>query len=199
MINHIKIIKTVVLLIILTLSVPMMPFVTQTVALSNNQVTVSGVISQMLTFSLSTNATDFTTLNASNVLTSSPVTTMNIASNAAGGYTINVQDQGDGTSPGLYSASSGKVIASSTKTLSAGTEGYGIQCAVTGTGNAVSPYNVTGNNVGGLSCTTASPMASSTGPVDNDALTVTYKAAISNSTPAGSYVDTITYVAAGSF
>ncbi len=114
-----------------------------------------------------------------------------------------MQDAGNGVSPGLYApgATSTPIILSSTATLSAGTEGYGIQAATSSNGTgallSVSPtYLKTGNNVGGLSLT-STPLASSTAPVASKEVIITHKAAISGLTKAGSYSDTITYSCLG--
>jgi len=86
-------------------------------------------------------------------------------------------------------------------TLSAGTEGYGIQAATTGTGSggtlSINPiYDKAGNNVGGLT-TGGATLASSTIAVTNREVVVTHKAAISTLTNAASYKDTITYSCVG--
>lgn len=165
---------------------------------------VSAIIGQTLTFGLSTNSTDFGTLSSGSINTSTPNITLTISTNAANGFSIVVKDEGDGVNPGLYkSTAPTKLIASSTATLVAGTEGYGIQAATTGAGSGATvtlatTYNKSGNDVGGLNRTDTS-LASATGPVSGREVVITHKAAISGMTLAGSYADTITYTCTGNF
>jgi hypothetical protein len=101
-------------------------------------------------------------------------------------------DIGNGSNPGLYSSTASYRIPSSSTTLVAGTEGFGIQ-ASSGTATIASTYNQTGNVVGGLQLTYQT-LASNTGPVTSETVTITHKAAISALTVAGSdYQDTLTY------
>jgi hypothetical protein len=149
-----------------------------------------------ITCSLSATSTSFSALSPSAVSTSSPDITITISSGA--GFQINVKDAGNGTSPGLYkSTTSTYLISSADATLSAGTDGYGIQSATTtaGSGGIITlnpKYNKTGNDVGGLSLTDVQ-LASSTTSVTNREIIIKHKAAVSFSAPSGSYSDTITY------
>lgn len=152
------------------------------------------------TVSCSTNitSTSFGTLTTGSVSTASfnASTTMS-CSNTSLGCTLTVQGAGNGTSPGLATTSPAYLILSVTATLSAGTEGYGIQATTTATGSGGtlglnSIYNKTGNAVGALSLS-AITLASSTIDVTNREVVVPHLAAISTQTQAGSYADTITY------
>jgi len=140
----------------------------------------------------------FGTLSENSISTASPnaSTTMS-CSNTASGCTLSIQDAGNGLSPGLATTSPAYLINSNSTTLSAGTEGYGIQATTTSSGNGGSlslnmAYNKVGNDVGELSTTTVI-LASSTVDVSGREVVVTHKAAISSLTHAGSYTDTITY------
>ena len=153
------------------------------------------------TISCSTNisSTAFGTLSSASISTASPnaSTTMS-CSGTSSGCTLYVKDAGSGSSPGLWkSASPTYLIASADATLSAGTDGYGIQATSTAAGSGGtlsfnSKYNKTGNDVGGLVLTNTT-LASSTVDVSGREAVVTHKAAISSTALSGSYGDTITY------
>lgn len=155
------------------------------------------------TVSCSTNisSTAFGTLALGSINTSSPNASTTVSCTYAAGCTLNVSDAGNGSSPGLATTSPAYLIPSNTTTLSAGTEGYGIQAATTATGSGAtlglnSTYNKSGNDVGGLSLSTT-VLASSTATFTNREVVVTHRAAISNLTNAANYADTITYSCVG--
>jgi len=128
--------------------------------------------------------------------------------NAQGGSQVMVHDQYGG----LAKASSPSTkITSSTATLAAGTEGFGVCVFSTGQHiespsgfNKVAPYNgtcnkTTGHQVGAVSTSAANIITSSAGIKEGTA-EVLVKASISNSTPSGSdYEDTITFVYTGTY
>ncbi len=161
------------------------------VTVADNQVAVTGTVLPTLSFSLSANTAAFGNLSSASVATAGTDITLTISTNGTKGYTVTVRDEGDASDPGLWSAAANNLIASSTAALAAGTEGYGIQASGSGA-TVASPYNVSGINVGALS-RTAQTLATNTGPADGDTVVVTHKAAISNITEPGDYVDTITY------
>jgi len=166
-------------------------------AQTTQTVNVSATVTTTVTCSFSTTTTSFGTIDPSQVWTSSPNVTTTISCNPAGGCQVQVKDQGNGTDPGLYNSTANYLIQSQDATLSAGTEGYGIQAATTtaGSGSTLSlnsKYNKTGNDVGGLT-TSYTILATSSSPTANREIVVTHKAAISGLTPAGSYQDIITY------
>lgn len=165
-------------------------------------VTIPGTttLSAVTTVSCNTNisSTSFGTLSSGSITTASPnaSTTMS-CSNTSAGCSLTIQGAGNGVSPGLATTSPAYLIPSTTATLSAGTEGYGIQATTTATGSGGtltlnSLYNKIGNAVGALSLS-AITLASSTVDVTNREVVVPHLAAISTQTQAGSYVDTITY------
>ena len=143
------------------------------------------------------------TLSPGSVTTASPAITVTNSCNSGGGCTIYVNDIGSGVSPGLYAsaATTTPLIGSATATLSAGTEGYGIQATTTGagTGSALTlsgTYNKSGSDVGGLLLATTQ-IASASAPFASKVITVNTLAAISGLTKAGNYADTITYSCTG--
>ncbi len=160
---------------------------------TSSQVTISATVNPTITFSISSNSISFGVLTATTV--SSQTNTLTLSTNASKGANITVYDLNAGL---LQNVSSGHLIASSTATLSAGTEGYGINGSGAGGLTVVSPYNGTGDAVGAL-VKTAQNLASISVPVSGGTVTVNYLAAISAVTPAGTYADTITYIATGNF
>jgi hypothetical protein len=145
-----------------------------------------------VTCTLSATSTLFSALIPSAVSTSSPDITITITS--SGGFQINVKDAGNGTNPGLYkSISPTYLIQSSDATLSAGTDGYGIQATTTNSSISINvKYNKSGNDVGGLSLTDV-VLATSSVAVSSSTIDVKHKAGVSVLAPTGSYQDTITY------
>lgn len=171
---------------------------------SGAPVTVTASIAESVSCTSATTTTAFGVLSTGSITTSAPTATTTLSCNSSGGCTLNVQDIGDSASPGLYKAAgttSAELIDSADATLSAGTEGYGIQSATTtaGTGatlGLIAKYHVTGNQVGGLTLANVA-IASTTAPTSGREVVVTHKAAISGLTRAGSYTDTITYSCTG--
>jgi hypothetical protein len=145
-----------------------------------------------ITCSLSATSTSFSSLSPSAVSTSSPDITITITS--SGGFQINVKDAGNGTNPGLYKSTTPTyLIQSQDATLSAGTDGYGIQATTTNSSISINPkYNKSGNDVGGLSLTDIVLATSSVG-VSDATINIKHKASVSSLAPTGDYQDTITY------
>ncbi|MFA5392222.1 MAG: hypothetical protein WC306_00805 [Candidatus Paceibacterota bacterium] len=153
----------------------------------------STLIAPTVSCNASNGSTDFGALTNLIITTASPNITITSSCTYAGGCTITIKDQGNTSSPGLYrSVAPVHLINSSDATLSAGTEGYGIQATTTGSLIINSKYIKTDNDVGGLT-TTDTNLASSSATYSNQTIVITHKAAISNSTTAGNYSDTITY------
>lgn len=135
--------------------------------------------SSALTCSASASSTDFGSLNTSTVATSNPNITITMSCLSSSGCSLSIRDQGDGTTSGL-SATGGvtHLIASSTTTLVAGTEGYGVQGSLTGVGSGGAltidaAYDKTGNNVGALSLSEQT-LASSSGSLSGREVVVAH-------------------------
>lgn len=163
--------------------------------------TVSASVGSSVTCTTATTTTAFGVLTSGAITTSTPNASTTLSCNSALGCTLNVSDVGNGSLPGLATTSPAYRIPSADATLSAGTEGYGIQSATTTIGSGIalglnSKYRVSGNQVGGLT-TSTTVLASSTGPSSNREVVVVHKAAISVTTPSGVYVDTINYACTG--
>lgn len=169
----------------------------------NSAVTVSATVESMISCTTPSTATGFGSLNNLAVATSTPNATTTVSSN--GTVYVKIKDNGDGTTnPGLYKSTAttdliGSADASyaDTATLSAGTEGYGIQATTTGTIVIATRYLKTGTDVGGFERTDQT-MASSSAAVSSNIITVIHKAAVSTTNVAGDYADTITYTCSSS-
>ncbi|MHB8443533.1 MAG: hypothetical protein ACYDAS_04195, partial [Patescibacteria group bacterium] len=160
---------------------------------NNNQLQLEVGVNPFITFAISSNSLNIGTLSPTAVSSASNVLTL--SSNASNGSNISVLD----ANAGLYNTADSHKIASSTTTLSAGSEGYGINASTTYSDlNIQYPYNGTGNSVGALS-TSSSILCSNTTTVNAANITVDYLASISNITPSGPYADTVTFIATGNF
>ncbi|MCX6806534.1 MAG: hypothetical protein NT135_00165 [Candidatus Berkelbacteria bacterium] len=171
------------------------------VILDNDQFTVSASVDPTITFSLDNTATAFGTLSGT-IATSSPNVTLTVSTNTNSGYTLTVQDQGSGSNPGLWNSDASFLIGSADYSYNNSADlssvaGYGIQCS-SASATCQSPYNVSGTNVGGYE-RTAQNFATYDGIADSHTVTITSKAKVSGSTPAGSYNDTVTVIATGNF
>ncbi|MEM1973787.1 MAG: hypothetical protein QXN68_03255 [Thermoplasmata archaeon] len=197
--------KFLIYLLIFTLTVPsLIELLYVEYVLGQGTVSVSATVTTSVTCNLSTTTTAFGNIDSSAVYTSSPNVTTTVSCNPGAGCTVTIKDQGDSTNGGLYKSTSPTYLIPSpasgypaTSTLSAGTDGYGIQAATTtagsgGTLSLNSIYTYSGNTVGKLATTTQT-LASSSQPVANREVVVTHKVAVSVLAPAGNYSDTITY------
>jgi len=171
------------------------------VILANDQFTVTGTVDPTITFSLDNTSTNFSTIGTS-VVTSTPNIVLTVSTNAGTGYTITIRDAGNTTNPGLYNSDAAFMIGSADYSYANSADlgsvaGYGIQCS-SASAACQSPYNVSGNNVGGYELT-ATNFATYGGAADGHTITVTSKAKVTGSTPAGTYNDTVTVIATGNF
>ncbi len=155
-------------------------------------VTVSASVTQTVTCTTNLTSTAFGALSPSSITTSSPNATTTVATNDPLGMTLYVND----SNAGLATTSPAYKINSTTATLAAGTEGYGIQAAATAGITVAATYLKTGNAVGALTTSTQT-LASSAATIASSVVTVTHLAAISGTTPAGNYSDSITYSCTG--
>lgn len=151
--------------------------------------------------SCSTNVSSvsFGQMNNSNIFTATPNASTTVSCNYTNaGCSLYIKDSGNGTNSGLYKSNNPTyLINSADTTLTAGTNGYGIQATTTSAGSGAllslnSKYNKTGNLVGGLTITNTL-LASSTSDITGREVVVTHKAAVSSQALSGNYTDTITY------
>jgi hypothetical protein len=152
----------------------------------------------LVSCSTSITETDLGALDSFAVKVSSAPATTTVSCTSPSGCSLMVTGTGSTLLPGLYKATAPThLIPSVDATLSAGTEGYGIQAATStaGSGQALSlaaGYNVSGDTVGALA-TTSTTLVSATGGFTNREVVVNHKAAVAILTPVGTYADTITY------
>ena len=179
---------------------------------SNTTVNITATVSTTVTCNSSTGTLPFGTLSAGSVNVTNPTnvsTTM--ACNDGAGCTESLNDLGNTSTPGLWNASSTYLIqspksgsTSTTSTISAGVEGYGIVATTTaaGGGGTLSMnqrYNfTTGSGIIGSLTTSSLTLASSTSAITTAREVLSYpEAAISGTTLGGSYLDTLTYSCTG--
>ena len=161
---------------------------------------INAVVEGMINLTISPTTTSLGAIRDNAVVSATPFT-ITAGTNSQLGYVLTVRDNGSGSSPGLYkSLSPTKLIASTTATLSAGTEGYGIQAATASAGLSIdATYDKSGNSVGGLSLTNQRLAYRTTSNSAADSINVTPKAAVSFYTTAGNYQDTLTFIATANF
>jgi len=166
----------------------------------SSTVNVTATVASSTTCSTNVSSTAFGTLTSGAITTSTPDASSTLSCNIGLGCTLNIAD----ANAGLATTSPAYTITSATTTLAAGTEGYGVQATSTATGSGgaltfsarFGGAKFATNDVGGLSVASAI-LASSTAAVSNREVVVRHKAAISGTTQAGEYSDTITYSCTG--
>jgi len=172
------------------------------VVVDDDQFTVTGTIDPTLTYSLDGVSTSLGVISASSPTTATPNIVVSISTNASSGYTVKIRDTGSTTNPGLYNASASAIIGSGDNSYNnsadlSSVSGYGIQAA-SASATIASPYNVSGNNIGGYEITDQN-LATYSSTADSQTVTIITKAKASGSTPAGTYTDTVTVTVTGNF
>ena len=164
-----------------------------------DQIPVIAVVDPSVTFTVNTTALTFGgSLNTAAVNTSTGTSNMTIGTNGTNGYSVSINDIGNGTTAGLWSLNANYLIATASGTLAGGTEGYGGACnKVSGSGSCV--FATAANAVTGFSLTPATFASFGSKPTGIDTYSVIVRAAISPSTTAGNYNDTLTLVGTGNF
>lgn len=177
--------------------------------ITNDQITIIGVVPPSFNFVLSGNTDSFTTDLAVGDTVSTTGKTVTITTNAAKGWIAWVKS----ANFSLSSATTGSTIPTTgtvngtPSTLSVGTNGYVLdanltQDSGTGTGTVTiaGEYNGTDTASGGTLSTIFQPFASCKGTTAGDIITLIARATISAVLPAASdYTDLLTVVGAGSF
>jgi hypothetical protein len=135
----------------------------------------------------------FTSLTPGSVISGGATVTGTVTTNAISGGSFVITDQNSG----LTSSSQGYTLASTTADLSVASSGYGARVSSTSTGSggpltSVSPFDGTGNNVGGISATRQA-FASWSSPITSGSATLSLLAKSTTITPAATdYADVIT-------
>jgi hypothetical protein len=178
--------------------------------ISDDQVVVTATVPATFTFALSTNTQALGTLSTGSVTSGTGVgcTFSTNASNGWLGWIKSANAALDSAATGDSIATVGTVGDTTPSTLSAGTEGYVVDAdltkdsATSGTGTVSinGDYNGGDTSSGGTLSAVFQEFATSSGPTDDDQITLIPRAAISALTQAGTdYTDTLTIVAAGNF
>ena len=164
-----------------------------------DQIPVNAVVDPSITFTVNTTALIFAgSLNTAAVNTSTGTSNMTVATNGTNGYSVAINDIGNGTTAGLWSFNANYLIPTNTGTLAGGTEGYGGACnKVSGSGSCTFATAV--NAVSAFTLTPSTFASFSSKPSGTDTYSVIVRAAISPSTTAGNYNDTLTLVGTGNF
>lgn len=165
--------------------------------ITDDQIPVSASVNPSITLSVVNTALALGVLDSGLIRTSS-YNNIQIGTNGSGGYTITVKGAGNGSGDGLYNSAASKLIASLTTTLSSGTEGYGAQCNDVSSDGTCS-FATSGENVTevGLNPTTFASYGSK--PSGTEQFQIRVKSAISTSTDAGAYADTLTVIGTANF
>lgn len=145
-----------------------------------------------IVFTISSNTVNLGALNSASVTTGSH--TIEIDTNAAGGYQVTVLEDGNLRTGGGEDIND--VVGG---TVDAGSEEYGL--ATSKSGQDITQDTSCGPDPDNASAITgtAQSVASSTLPIDNDVTTLCYAASISGTTIPGSYSHILTYIATGTF
>jgi hypothetical protein len=171
--------------------------------LTSNQVDITAVVPQSLTFSISDTSIGFGTLSAvaarfadgtgAGAGAEGEAHNVIVGTNASNGYTMTV-----GGSTLTSGANTVTAIGAANTASSVGTEQFGLRMtAAGGTGAVTAPYAASGFAFD----TAAFPdaIASATGASANTTYSARYLANVTASTEAGSYTGTVTYVATANF
>ncbi len=146
---------------------------------------------------LSASAATYANAGATGSSSDTTAHTMTVGTNAAGGYTI--------TYSGATLTSGGNTITAINAGITddangtPGSEQFAISGALTGTGSMASGYDNSGTADWRFVPSTTTTLASHTGVVSSDSIAMHYLANIAANTEAGSYSNTITYIATGNF
>jgi hypothetical protein len=173
------------------------------VILSNNQVNINAVVSQALTFTLSTTTISFGTLNsaaarfasstAAGSATEGEAHNIVVGTNALNGYTVTAS----GTTL-TYGSSTINAIGSSNTASAVGTEQFGLRASAAGGIGAVSaPYAAAGFAF--ATSTFPNALATATGASANTTFSLRYLANISANTEAGVYTGEVQYLTTANF
>jgi hypothetical protein len=174
------------------------------VAETNGTVNITATVSPTLTFSNDDATVGFGTLTsgaarwangaASGSASTTTAHTMAVGTNATTGYTLTYN--GPTLTSGANTITAATITGDNDGTP--GSAQFALGVTVTGTGTASAGYQ-TGSNNYNFVPSTASQVASATGPVTSDSIAVRYIANIPASQPAGNYATDLVYVATGNF
>jgi len=173
-------------------------------------VSVSATVAETLSFSISDTSIGFGELTTGNVYyatadetgsTTEPgagqPTQLTISTNAQGGVTVTIKDVGDGSAnAGLYDSTTGELIdAVASSSVAAGSEGYGAY-GKSASANLTIDEGFDDDGVSDLAISRSpQTFVTASSAISSETVDLSLKAGISGTTPAGSYSDTIIFVA----
>lgn len=166
---------------------------------ATSSVTVTATVGSSVSCS-SAGAPNFSALTSAGISTADVPATTTMSCNSALGCNLTVSSTVLNGVAGLASTTDiieSQTDTNTTKVLSAGTDGYGMQVTSTAAGSGavlgvVSRWVQTGDTVG-LVSSTAISVASASSPFSSRELSQTFKAAVSALTQSTNYVNTLTY------
>lgn len=174
--------------------------------ISDDQVSVSAIVTSSFSFTLDTNVTAFTANLSPAVMRSTSPVTCTVVSNAANGWTAYLKSANGSMSSVTASDTipTQGTIDGTPETLSSGNEYYQLdvdEIVDTGSnGTVVAEYNGGANQGGTFNSSDFEAIVSSTGTTGDYEFTLTGKSTISGITKAANdYADTWTVIAAGNF
>lgn len=182
--------------------------------ITNDQIVVTGVVPPSFSFSLSGNTDSFTSDLSTSSVVSTSGRSVNIVTNAPNGWIVWAKGTNDASGRGaLQSALAGNykiggaaAIGSAARTLTTGSEDYGLAATVAtdaSGGGVVSidaAYEGTSSKIGTIDPTSFRQIARATGTANGDIITIVERATIAGQTPAAAdYTDTLTLIGAGRF
>lgn len=145
-----------------------------------------------LVFIISSNSIDLGTLSSASVTSASH--TIEVGTNAAGGYKVTVLEDGN-------LRNGGDTISDANDDVDAGVEEYGL--ATSDTGQDITTWddfcNGTNPELANAITSMSQSVASNAAPIDNDISTMCYSASITVTTDPGIYSHVLTYIATGTF
>lgn len=162
------------------------------------KITTSGEVSVSCITPLNDDTSAFGEINFNDVYVAWPLATTTVTcSGCENGFSMKIYGTGDTVNPGLYKESAPVDLINSAEEalLEPGVEGYGIQATTTSPSITINPkFLKTGNNVGGLlvGSENAVTVASSSGPVTGQVITIIFMAAVSAANELGNYQDLVT-------
>ena len=146
-----------------------------------------------IVFTISSNSVNLGPLSSTSVTSVS--NTIEIDTNAAGGYQVTVLEDGN------LRTSGGDFITDANDDVDAGVEEYGLATSDTGVNITTWDGDCNGSDpeLANAITTTIQSVASHNAPIENDISTMCYSASITPTTEAGSYQHVLTYIATGTF
>ncbi len=168
---------------------------------------VTGTVEEYLTFSCDDYAVGFGTWTggatddtwatknaAGDTSSNSSPFQLTVSSNGGGGVSVTARSTGDGTTnAGLYCSSTTELIeADNANDIADGTEGYALY---TSSGTTLTENTFADETATGIISTSNQEIASASGVVSSGIVEVALYAAIAATTPAGTYTDTLVFIA----